>query len=149
GADTIEHGMGGSEATFRLMEERDVAYLPTLSVYEAMAEYFHGYVPGQTEPPPELASVFWAFKTAIACGVTIGCGSDVGPYPHGTNARELRLMVAHGMTPDQALVAATVTSARIIGREHELGLVAPGMLADLVAVEGDPSRDLAALGHVR
>src|SRR5581483_4997399 len=93
GADTIEHGMGGTEATFRLMAERGVAYLPTLSVYEAISEYFHGYNKGANEPPSEVASVFRAFARALRCGVTIGCGSDVGPYPHGTNARELALMV--------------------------------------------------------
>lgn len=148
GVDTIEHGFFGSETTFRLMAEKGVAYLPTLTVAVALAEYFDGYKPGG-EPTPTMRESERAFRAALAAGVTIGCGSDVGPYPHGTNARELALMVRYGLTPAQALTAATATSARILGKENELGHVAAGMLADLVAVAGDPAHDIAALSQVR
>lgn len=148
GVDTIEHGFFGSEETFRLMAERGVAYLPTLTVAEAIAEYFHGHTRGG-EPKGDMAESERAFRAALAAGVTIGCGSDVGPFPHGENARELALMVRYGMSPDQALLAATAINARILGIDNELGRVASGMVADIVAIEGDPSRDIAAAHGVR
>ena len=148
GVDTIEHGMGGTEATFRLMAERNIAYLPTLTVYEAISEYTLGHVRGGA-PSALMREGERALRAARACGVVIGCGSDVGPYPHGENARELALMVHCGMTANEALTAATATSARIVGRDHDLGRVAPGYLADLAAFSGDPTRDPADLGRVR
>jgi len=149
GVDTIEHGYHGTEEVFRLMAAKGVAYLPTLTAVEAYAEYFRGYQRGQNPPTQDMQDALHAFKLAMDNHVTIGLGSDVGVFAHGSNYRELEWMVRGGMTPGQAIIAATATNAKIIRMKDRLGAIRPGMLADLIAVPGDPSTNIEAFRDVR
>jgi len=148
GVDSIEHGYGGTAEVFRLMAERGVAFLPTLTAAEAYGEYFEGYKEGKPFTS-EMQQALNAFKLALQAGVTIGCGSDVGVFAHGTNYRELEWMVRGGMTPAQALMAATAVSAKIIRMQDELGRIRPKFLADLIAVPRDPTKEIQAVRDVR
>ncbi len=147
GVDSIEHGYGASEATFRLMKQRGVAYQPTLTAVESTAEYFEHYVPGKSEPTERMKEAERAFRTAMKVGVTIGNGSDVGVFAHGTNWREPAAMVRAGMAPARALHAATDVAARILRQQDRFGRIAPGLRADLAAFAGDPSQHIDDLQH--
>ena len=147
GVATVEHGDAGDEEVFRLLAERKIPLCPTLAAAEAMAVY-GGWKPG-TAPPPALAAKKASFQAALKAGVTIANGSDMGVFAHGDGARELELMVEWGMPPAEALRTATAHAAAVIGLGDRVGTIAPGRDADLVAVAGDPTRDIAALRQVR
>jgi imidazolonepropionase-like amidohydrolase len=148
GVETIEHGDGGTPEVFRLMRERGVALCPTVAAGDAIQQY-RGWRRGTTPVPPSITAKRASLRAALAAGVTICNGSDVGVFTHGDNARELELLVDYGMTPLQALRAATATNARVLHLDDQLGAIRPGLLADLLAVEGDPTVSIAALRQVR
>ena len=146
GADTIEHGNAGTPEIFRLMKERNVALCPTLAATDAISRY-RGW--NGTAPEPEAVKEKRAsFSAALAARVPMCMGGDVGVYAHGDNVREMELMHAYGMPASAVLVAATSGNARLF-RLSDRGSIKPGLLADLVAVEGDPTADLSALRAVR
>ncbi len=150
GVTNIEHGDGGTDEVFRLMASRGIALCPTLAAGDAIEQY-RGWRKGAAgvPEPPRIAAKRASFQRALAAGVTICNGSDVGVFTHGDNARELELLVDYGMTPLQAMKTATSTTASVLKMSDEIGSIRPGLSADLVAVEGDPTRDIASTRKVR
>ena len=132
GVETIEHGDGGTPEVFRLMKEKGVALCPTLSIAGTRTEQKRK-----------------SFGAALEAGVTIASGSDVGVFAHGTNSRELETMIDFGMAPINALRSATSVNARVLHMADKIGSINPGLLADIIAVEGDPTKDVGALKRVR
>jgi imidazolonepropionase-like amidohydrolase len=148
GVETIEHGDAGDVEVFRLLAKHNVGYCPTLAAAEAYARYFGGWQPAKPETR-ELKAKRDSFRAALDASVTIVNGSDIGVFAHGQGARELELLVDYGMSPVQALRAATTIAAKALHLEGKVGAVRAGLLADLVAVEGDPTKEVAALRKVR
>lgn len=146
GVKTIEHGYGASVEVLELMAAEGVVLCPTLAASEAIAIY-QGWNPGEPEPK-RIRDARAMFRRALETGVTIALGSDVGVFDHGDNARELELMVDYGMTPAEALAAATGVAARVLGRD-DLGVLEPRATADLIVVEGDPLADVSAVRNPR
>jgi imidazolonepropionase-like amidohydrolase len=147
GIETIEHGDGGTAEIWRLMVERKVGFCPTLAAGDAITQYA-GWKKGVDPEPARITAKRASFKAALEAGVTMCFGGDVGVYAHGDNVRELELMTTYGMRPIAALRSATSVNARLFHLETRVGAVRPGLLADLVAVEGDPSADISALRRV-
>ncbi len=147
GVRTIDHGDGGTDETFRLMVEADVALCPTLAAGDAISQY-NGWRKGVDPEPARIRAKRESFRRALAAGVRICFGGDVGVYPHGDNVRELEMMVEYGMSASDVLHAATEGNAGIF-RLDDRGRIAPNLLADIVIVDGDPSRDIHTLRAVR
>jgi imidazolonepropionase-like amidohydrolase len=142
GVETIDHGGEGTPEVFKLMAEHHVALCPTITAGA-------GPWPPANPNSPAAQRKKESFKAALAAGVTILNGSDVGTFPHGENAREIEAMVAYGMPTLDALKSATSTAARVLHMEKQIGAVKPGLYADLVAFDGDPTKDVAALRRVK
>ena len=147
GVDTIEHGYGGTPEIFKTMHDRGIALCATLAASDATSRY-RGWN-GQEPAPEAVQQNRRSFRLALAAGVPICMGGDVGVFPHGTNAREMELMQAAGMSAAQVLIAATSGNARIFHVDDKVGSVKTGMMADLVAVDGDPTRDVAAVRSIQ
>jgi imidazolonepropionase-like amidohydrolase len=147
GVETIEHGDNGDVEVFRLMAKNNVALCPTLAASEAMSKY-RGWKKADAEPPA-LKAKRQMMKDALEAGVTIVNGSDAGVFAHGDNAREIELLVEYGMKPAEALRSATSLAAKWLHLETKVGTIKAGMLADLVVVDGDPSRDIGAMRKVK
>lgn len=147
GVQSIEHGDGGSLETFRLMAERDVIFCPTIAAGDAISQY-RGWNKGTDPEPARIIAKRASLKRAIEAGVTICNGSDVGVFPHGDNARELEMLVDYGLSNAEALKAATITGAVLMGKPDTLGQVKVGYLADLITVDGNPLEGLATLRKV-
>jgi imidazolonepropionase-like amidohydrolase len=148
GVETIEHGDAGTPEVFALLAQRGVALCPTLAAGDATRQY-RGWKKGVDPEPAEITAKRASFQRALAAKVPICAGSDVGVFAHGDNARELELMVDYGMPALDVLRAATSGNARFFHLDDRLGQVRGGLLADLIAVEGDPSQRIAALRRVR
>jgi imidazolonepropionase-like amidohydrolase len=147
GVDTVEHGYGGTPEVFKMMHDRGIALCPTIAASEAYARYFQGWN-GQEPAPESVQENRRSFQMAMKAGVPICMGGDVGVFAHGQNWLEMEAMQRAGMPAPQVMIAATSGNARIF-HLSDRGQVRPGLLADLVAMDGDPTRDVSAAEHVR
>lgn len=148
GAQTIEHGDHMDLETGKLMKEHGVTYFPTLAASEKVTQY-RGWKKGVDPEPKNITEKKQGFKAAMESGVTIGMGGDVGVYTHGENAIEMELMVEYGMKPLEVLRAATSVNAKALHMDQQVGMLKPGMLADIIVVSGDPSIQISAIRQVK
>jgi imidazolonepropionase-like amidohydrolase len=147
GVESVDHAYQLSDETMRLMREKQIFAVPTFAISEYFAD--HGATPEDGKRERRLIELHASeFKRQLAAGVPIAMGSDVGPFPHGTQAREFVLMVKFGMTPLAAIQAGTVNGAKLLGWQDKIGALKPGYAADIVAVPGNPLDDITALQKV-
>ncbi|MGE0932393.1 amidohydrolase family protein [Peijinzhouia sedimentorum] len=147
GVETIEHGDGVNEEVLQLMKEKGVALCPTIAAGDAITQY-SGWKKGVDPEPARIQAKRLSFKLALESGVKIVFGGDVGVFTHGENYRELELMVEYGMSPIQTLISATSSNAEIFHLDDKVGALKEGLLADIIAVDGDPTVDIKAIRSV-
>jgi imidazolonepropionase-like amidohydrolase len=144
GVASIDHANQLGDETMRLMHEKQIFAVPTFTISEYFAE--HADSPDRKAHERQMLELHaLEFRKQLAAGVPMAVGSDVGPFPHGTQARELELMVKYGMTPLAALQADLLNGAKLLGWQGQIGELKPGYLADVIAVPGDPSQDITVL----
>lgn len=147
GVSTIEHGDNATPEIYRLMKKHNVALCPTLAAGDAISQY-RGWKKGSEAEPIRLQEKRKSFAAALDAGVKICMGGDVGVFTHGDNAREMEMMVDYGMKPVEVLRAATAVNADVFGKATQIGRVKPGLLADLIAVDGNPLADISQVRNV-
>ncbi len=147
GAETIEHGDFIDTATGRLMKEHHVTYIPTIAAVDMISQY-RGWVKGSTPEPERVTIKKKSFKAAIASGVSIGMGGDVGVFPHGNNVLEMELMVEYGMKTMDVLKAATSVNSRAFHLDKSVGFIKAGLKADIIIAEGNPADNISSLRSI-
>jgi imidazolonepropionase-like amidohydrolase len=145
GVASIDHGSQLSDETMRIMKAKNIPAVPTFAIFEY---FMNESEAGAKRERPMLEYKIKEFKRQIAAGIPFAVGSDVGPFPHGTQARELELMVKYGMKPLAVLQADMINGARLLGWAGQIGELKPGFFADVIAVPGAPLEDITALEHV-
>ncbi len=148
GVASIDHATQLSDVTMQLMKEKHIPAVPTFTIFE----YFADHAPTPEAAAHEHAMLDYKiheFKRQVAAGIPFAVGSDVGPFPHGTQAREFELMVKYGMTPAGVLQADYLNGAKILTWQNEVGQLRPGYYADVIAVPGNPLEDITAVEHVQ
>jgi len=147
GVASIDHATQLSDETMHLMREKHIPAVPTFVIFEYFAE--HADTPARAAREKALLDYkIGEFKKQVAAGIPFAVGSDVGPFPHGTQARELELMVRYGMKPLAVLQADMIEGAKVLGWEGQIGELKPGYFADIVAVPGNPLEDISAVERV-
>jgi imidazolonepropionase-like amidohydrolase len=147
GVASIDHADQLSEETMRLMRERQIFAVPTFTISEYFAQ--HASNPAQQKRLQQSLELHvQEFQKQLKAGVPMAVGSDVGPFPHGTQAREFELMVQYGMSPASVLQADLLSGAKLLGWEGQIGQLKPGFWADIIAVSGNPLTDISALKRV-
>jgi imidazolonepropionase-like amidohydrolase len=147
GVASIDHATQLSDETMRLMREKHIPAVPTFTIFEYFAD--HAESPAAAAREKALLNYKIAeFKKQLAAGIPFAVGSDVGPFPHGTQAREMELMVRYGMKPVAVLQADLIEGAKLLGWEHQIGQLKSGYFADIVAVPGNPLEDISTCEHV-
>ena len=148
GVSTIEHGDNGTAEIFKLMKLKGVALCPTLAAGDAVSQY-KGWKKGLETEPERISQKRKTFAMALDAGVTICMGGDVGVFAHGDNAREMEMMVDYGMKPIDVLRSATSINARAFGYADKIGNIKTGLLADIIAVEGDPTLNIKNIRKIK
>jgi imidazolonepropionase-like amidohydrolase len=147
GVESVDHADQLSEETMRLMHEKNIPAVPTFAIVEYFGE--HAATPAIADHERKMQALHAAeYKKQLAAGVPMAVGSDVGPFPHGTQAREFELMVQYGMSPVAVLQADLLNGAKLLGWERQIGALKPGYYADVIAVPGDPTKDISAVTKV-
>jgi imidazolonepropionase-like amidohydrolase len=147
GVASIDHGFQLGEETMRVMRDKHIFVVPTFTIQEYFAA--HGETPQAGQHEQEILDLHGReFRKQLAAGVPVALGSDVGPFPHGTQAREFELMLKYGMSPAAALQADLINGAKLLDWDDQIGQLKPGYLADVIAVSGNPLDDITALKHV-